>query len=122
MTSHARLFGYIYRLFSAQVVSHYDLKGKGKGDMDAGEDEDGDDEGKSMKVHYRNIFKVFAWYRVRTSNSDSSLTCCTYMHRDQRAEETYRVKVRKRRQRRAPRRSPKRTERKRRYTCKRRFV
>ena len=120
MTSHARLFGYIYRLFSAQVVSHYDLKGKGKGDMDAGEDEDGDDKGKSMKVHYRNIFKVFAWYRVRTSNSDSS--CCTYMHRDQRAEETYRVKVRKRRQRRAPRRSPKRTKRKRRYTCKRRFV
>jgi len=33
----------------AQVVSHYDLKGKGKGDMAAGEDEDGDDEGKSMK-------------------------------------------------------------------------
>ena len=41
----------VCRLFSAQVVSHYDLKGKGKGDMAAGEDEDGDDEGKSMKVH-----------------------------------------------------------------------
>ena len=39
------------RLFSAKVISHYDIKSKGKEDMDAGEDEEGDDEEKSVKVH-----------------------------------------------------------------------
>ena len=44
-------------LFSAQVVSHYDLRGKGKEDMAAGEeDEEGEDEEKSMKVHERTLF------------------------------------------------------------------
>ena len=48
---------------------------------------------------------------------DLELECIfnlSYMHRDQRAEEPYRKKVRKRRQRRAPRRPQKETRRKRR--------